>query len=287
MKLPLILSIILAFCTISAFSQQKPAEDVEYSVPDINGRATLLVSPELSGDVMIAKDGTTATLKVYVDEEGNVISAKCSLRCPTEVAAAAESAAAASKFKPLIVNGQAVKYSGFLLYTIAVQRVDWYRFGGALYSTYIFDNLSLGPVAAILTTEFADEKGKLQDLDNGVELELRWKTIEAVRDSIKSKLSSKDAWWFTLGMALREATAPFQSDRKLNREEVQQSLSNLRKFVESAPPEIPRQSVEKLKILSEYKIDPAMPDQDLNRQIYEMASAIRPEPRRPAVRRQP
>lgn len=287
MKLPLILSIILAFCTISAFSQQKPAEDVEYSVPDINGRATLLVSPELSGDVMIAKDGTTATLKVYVDEKGNVISAKCSLRCPTEVAAAAESAAAASKFKPLIVNGQAVKYSGFLLYTIAVQRVDWYRFGGALYSTYIFDNLSLGPVAAILTTEFADEKGKLQDLDNGVELELRWKTIEAVRDSIKSKLSSKDAWWFTLGMALREATAPFQSDRKLNREEVQQSLSNLRKFVESAPLEIPRQSVEKLKILSEYKIDPAMPVQDLNRQMYEMAAAIRPEPRRPAIQRQP
>ena len=287
MKLPLILSIILAFSTISVFSQQKPAEDVEYSVPDINGRATLLVTPELNGDVMIAKDGTTATLKVYVDENGNVISAKCSLQCPTEVAAAAESAAAASKFKPLIVNGQAVKYSGFLLYTIAVQRVDWYRFGGALYSTYIFDNLSLGPVAAILTTEFSDEKGKLQDLDNGVDLNTRWKTIEAVRDSIKSKLSSKNAWWFSLGIALREATAPLQSDRKLNRDEVQQSLSNLRKFVESAPPEIPKQSVEKLKILSEYKIDPAMPVQDLNRQIYEMASAIRPERRRTPVQRQP
>lgn len=287
MKLPLILSIILALFTISIFSQEKPAEDVEYSVADVNGRATMLVKPTLSGDVMIANDGTTATLKVYVDENGNVLSAKCSLRCPADVASAAETAAVASKFKPLIIDGKAVKYFGFLLYTIGIQRVDWYQFGGALYSTYIFDNLSLGPVAAILTTEFSDDKGKLQDLDNGVSLETRWKTIEAVRDSIKSKLSSRDAWWFTLGIALREATAPFQSDRKLNREEVQQSLSNLGKFVESAPAEIPKQSVEKLKTLSEYKIDPAMPVQDLSRQVYEMASAIRPEPRRPPVQRQP
>ena len=287
MKLPLILSIILALFTISIFSQEKPAEDVEYSVADLNGRATMLVKPTLSGDVMIANDGTTATLKVYVDENGNVLSAKCSLRCPADVASAAETAAVASKFKPLIIDGKAVKYFGFLLYTIGIQRVDWYQFGGALYSTYIFDNLSLGPVAAILTTEFSDDKGKLQDLDNGVSLETRWKTIEAVRDSIKSKLSSRDAWWFTLGIALREATAPFQSDRKLNREEVQQSLSNLGKFVESAPAEIPKQSVEKLKTLSEYKIDPAMPVQDLSRQVYEMASAIRPEPRRPPVQRQP
>lgn len=287
MKLPLILTIILVSFTVRAFSQEKPVEDVEYSVADINGRATMLIKPTLSGDVMIANDGATATLKVYVDENGNVLSAECSLRCPADVAPAAEAAAAASKFKPLIIDGKAVKYFGFLLYTIGIQRVDWYRFGGALYSTYIFDNLSLGPVAAILTTEFADEKGKLQDLDNGVSLETRWKTIEAVRDSIKSKLSSKDAWWFTLGIALREATAPFQSDRKLDREEVQRSLSNLRKFVESAPLEIPKQSVEKLKILSEYKIDPAMPAQDLNRQIYEMAAAIRPEPRRPAIQRQP
>jgi hypothetical protein len=120
-----------------------------------------------------------------------------------------------------------------------------------------------------------------------VSLETRWKTIEAVRDSIKSKLNSKDAWWFTLGMALREATAPFQSDRKLNRTEVQKSLSNLSKFLESAPAEVPKRSVEKLKALSEFKIDPAMPAQDLNRVIFEMASAIRPEPRRPPVQSQP
>lgn len=287
MRFPLALLIVLFISTFCAFSQAHKAEDVESWVPDINGRATLLVRPGLPGDVMISRDGTTTILKVYVDESGNVLSAICSLTCPANVGPSAEAAAMASKFRPLILNGRAVKYGGFLLYTITVQRVDWYRFGNVLYSTYIFDNLSLGPVAAILTTEFADEKGKLQDLDNGVSLETRWKTIEAVRDSLKSKLSSQDAWWFKLGMALREATAPFQSDRKLDRAEVQQSLSNLRKFVESAPAEIPQQSVEKLKILSEYKIDPAMQIQDLNRAIYEMASAIRPEPTRPPVRRQP
>ena len=159
------LSAIIALTTLIVVTGQD-TENKEriYSVPDINGRATLLVQPEIPGDVSLKADGSTLIVKVVVDADGNVVSAKCSLDCPKAAAGPAEVAAMASKFRPLIIGGRAVKYDGTLMYTIAVQRVNWYRFGMALHSTYIFDNLSLGPVAAMLTSEFAEERSKLLQL---------------------------------------------------------------------------------------------------------------------------
>lgn len=271
------LSAIIAMTTLLVAQGQNTADKERvYSVPDINGRATLLAQPEIPGDVSLKTDGKTMIVKVVVDADGNVVSAKCSLTCPQETAGAAEAAAMASKFRPLLIGGRAVKYDGTLMYTIAVERVNWYRFATALQSTYIFDNLSLGPVAAMLTNEFAGEKSKLQDLDRGVELAFRWKTIEGVRDSIKGKLKGKDAWWFDLAFAIREVTAPFQSDKKPNLSEVQAAISNLAKFVESAPSDVPPLTVENLRTLSTYKIDPAIPPQKTHQAIFKLASGIRP-----------
>jgi hypothetical protein len=157
-----------------------------------------------------------------------------------------------------------------------VERVNWYRFATALHSTYIFDNLSLGPVAAMLTSEFAGERSKLQELDRGVELAFRWKTIEGVKGSIRRKLQGRDAWWFDLAFAMREATAPFQSDKKLALSEVQAAISNLSKFVASAPSDVPPPTVENLRTLSNYKIDPAMPPREVHQAIFKLASGIRP-----------
>jgi len=262
--------------SIAAFGQVPGEKERVYSVPDLNGRAILLVRPEIPGDVAVKEDGNTLTVKVVVDANGDVVSAKCSLACPRSAAGLAEAAATASKFRPLFINGQAVKYDGTLMYTIALQKVDWYRFATALQSTYIFDNLSLGPVAAMLTNEFAGERGKLQDLDNSVELPVRWETIKGVRDSIRGKLQGRDAWWFDLGFALRGVTSPFQSDKKLDLREVQAAISNLVKFVESAPSDVPPATVENLRALSTYQIDPAMPPQEVRQAILKLAFSIRP-----------
>ncbi len=276
MKRALLSAIIAMTTLIVAQGQDTADKERVYSVPDINGRATLLVQPEIPGDVSLKSDGKTMIVKVVVDADGNVVTAKCSLTCPKETAGAAEAAAMASKFRPLLISGRAVKYDGTLMYTIAVERVNWYRFATALHSTYIFDNLSLGPVAAMLTNEFAGEKSKLQELDRGVELAFRWKTIEGVRESIRVKLKGRDAWWFDLAFAMREMTAPFQSDKKLDLSEVQAAISNLAKFVESAPADVPPPTVENLRTLSTYKIDQAMPPQQVQRAIFKLASGIRP-----------
>jgi hypothetical protein len=276
MKRCLLSAIIALTASIAALGQVPGEKERVYSVPDLNGRALLLVRPEIPGDVAVKEDGNTLIVKVVVDTNGDVVSAKCSLACPRAAAGLAEAAATASKFRPLLINGQAVKYDGTLMYTIAVQKVDWYRFATALQSTYIFDNLSLGPVAAMLTNEFAGERGKLQDLDNSVELPVRWETIKGVRDSIRGKLPARDAWWFDLGFAMREVTSPFQSDKKLDLSEVQAALSNLTKFVESAPSDVPPTTVENLRVLSTYQIDPAMPPQQVHQAIFKLASSIRP-----------
>jgi hypothetical protein len=272
-----LLSVIIALTTlIVALGQDTVDKERVYSVPDINGRATLLVQPEISSDVFLKTDGKTLIVKVVVDANGNVVSAKCSLICPKAAAGPAEVAAMASKFRPLIIGGRAVKYDGTLMYTIALEKVNWNRFATALQSAFIFDNLSLGPVAAMLTNEFAGERTKLQDLDNGVELAVRWKTIKGIRDSIRRKLQDRDAWWFDLGFAMREATSPFQSDKKLDLSEVQAAISNLAKFVVSTPPDVPPLTVENLRALSTYKIDRAMTPQEVRQTIFKLASGIRP-----------
>lgn len=276
MKRALLSAIIALTPSIAALGQDPGEKERVHSVPDLNGRAMLLVRPEIPGDVAVKEDGNTLIVKVVVDANGDVVSAKCSLDCPRAAAGPAEAAATASKFRPLFVNGRAVKYDGTLMYTIAVEKVNWYRFATALQSTYIFDNLSLGPVAAMLTNEFAGERGKLQDLDHGVELPVRWETIKGVRDSIRGKLQGRDAWWFGLGFAMREVTSPFQSDRKLDLSEVQAAISNLARFVESAPPDVPPATVDNLRTLSTYKIDPAMPPQEVHQAIFKLASSIRP-----------
>ena len=276
MKRALFSVIIVLTTLIVVFGQEPRDKERVYSVPNINGRATLLVQPEIPSDLSLKTDGNTLIVKVVVDANGNVVSAKCALSCPKAAAGPAEVAAIASKFRPLIIGGRAVKYDGTLMYTIAVEKVNWYRFAMALQSTYIFDNLSLGPVAAMLTNEFAGERTKLEDLDRGVELAFRWKTIEGVKGSIRGKLQGRDAWWFDLGFALREVTSPFQSDKKLDLSEVQTAISNLAKFVETAPTDVPPQTIENLRKLVTYKIEPAMPSQEVRQAIFKLASGIRP-----------
>ena len=276
MKRFLVLTIIALAASLAALGQEAAKAGESYSVPDINGRAVMLVRPDLPGDVIIEEDGKTIIVMVVVNANGDVTSAKCSLNCPKAAVGPAETAARASKFRPLIVAGQAVKYDGTLIYTITAQKVNWYRFAVALQSTFIFDNLSLGPVAAMLTNEYSAERVKLQELDARRDLQFRWDTIKGVRESVGAKLQGPDHWWFDLGFAMRDVTAPFQSDRRLDLNEVQTALSDLGKFHASAPADVPPATLEMLKKMAEYKIGPEMTPQEVHEAISKLAYRIRP-----------
>ena len=272
---------ISSLLAVSVFAQVPPDDRSLAWVPDINGRSIHLVKPAFPDTAVVTgADGDTIGLKVIVDESGNVISAQCSLSCHPFLKDAAELAAMTSKFKPLLVKGRAVRYEGTLLYSFVVNRVNWFGFGTALESTRQFDNISFGPVAQILASEFNTEKERLLalDADGGVDYDARQKGIAEVESSIKSKLKGTDLWHFELGMAIRRVTFWSMAGR-IDRREMQKSLEELAPFVASAPEGISKQLTEDLQAFSKFRIPTDMSDRDLIHAIYDMSRKIPHDPK--------
>ncbi len=259
---------------VSAFSiaAQSTASERPIDVPDINGMAVTLVKPAFPETAVAADaDGEAVTLKVVVDEIGNVVTAACSTTCHAMLKDAAELAALQSKFKPLIKDGRAVRYQGILIYTFVVNRVNWFRFATALESTRQFDNLSLGPVAQILPPDRQDEKTKLISLDaEGVTFETRQKVIAEVANSVRSKLTGRDLWHYDLAMALRRITFWTQAAEATDRGQLQKAIAALASNASAAPEDAPAELISDLTVISKYRIPDAIAERDLRRAIMEL-----------------
>jgi TonB family protein len=81
----------------------------------INGKAVSLPQPAYPDEAKQQRLSGTASIKVKIDEQGNVIEAKSI--CRTDVLGkAAEEAALKAKFSPTIFNGKPVKVTGFITY---------------------------------------------------------------------------------------------------------------------------------------------------------------------------
>jgi|GEM_PF-3313119 len=268
-----------AFFLYTTAGGQTEIKPPRISVPDINGRAISLVKPAFPETAVAAQaDGSGVSLKVVVDENGDVVSAQCSLNCHPMLKDAAELAAATSKFRPLIKDGLAVRYEGILLYTFVVDRIDWFRFGTALESTRQFDNISLGPVAQMLSTKFASEKTRLLDLDEkGVELETRWKVIREIESALKKKLKDGDLWRFEIAMALRRITFWTMAGGKTNRVELQSAIDELPRVIAAAPDDIPEKTIQALGVVAKYRVPADLPERDLRQAIMALARTIRIE----------
>lgn len=277
--IPVTLIFILLLCS-AVIGQVGKGAKPRIRVPDINGRAISLVKPDFPETaVAAAADGAAVSLKVVVDEDGNVISATCSLNCHPMLKDAAELAAATSKFAPLIVDGKAVKYDGILLYTFVIDRVEWYRFGTALESARQFDNISLGPVAQILSSRFADERKRLLSLDApGVELKTRWASIREVEGMLKEKLKDSDRWRFEIGMGLRRITFWTMAGEKTDRTLLQRAIDDLPRLIESAPEDISTETIDSLTAISKYRVPADLPERELRQAIYNMARTVRIQP---------
>jgi len=279
MQKGLLYSFIVTVLLHTAVTGQNPASTPRISVPDINGMAISLVKPAFPETAVAAQaDGSAVSLFVAVDENGNVISAKCSLNCHPMLKDAAELAASTSKFKPLIKDGQAVKYDGILLYSFVVDRIDWFRFGTSLESVRQFDNITAGPAAQILSTKFAQEKTQLLSLDaQGVDLETRWKVIREVEGLLKEKLTGGDLWRFEIAMALRRVTFWTMAGERTDRAELQTAIDNLPKFIAGAPEGVSERTIEALTAVSKYRVPAELPERELRQAISNMTRSIRIE----------
>jgi len=270
----ILICLALVLLISSTLCGQGAKERKRFSVPEFNGRATLLVKPVYTdSEAVLEADGKTLGLKVFVDTNGNVISATCSTACPAGLRNALERAAMESKFSPLIVGGELVSYEGLLLYSIAIERMDWYKFGTALESVHNFDNISAAPVAAQLTSQWGEEKARLLAIDSEKDVNVRIRTIAEIIDHFKKKLDVKAGWIFSSAVAVRNITFWLQTDSAIDRTALQEGFARISNVAKTAPAEIPKEFVDGLILVSEFKIDPEMSDRDLRKEIFKLSSS--------------
>lgn len=277
-RLTLFPLVLLLSASIGSFAQSSE-QDLPVDVPDINKLAITLVKPAFPETATAADaDGETVSVRVLVNEVGTPVLAVCSLTCHPMLKDAAESAAIQSKFKPFLIDGKPVAYRGQLLFTFVVTRVNWFRFATALESTRQFDNISLGPVAQILTTEFSAEKERLRSLDanGGVDYESRQKGISDVAGSIGSKLKGADLWWFELGLALRRVTFWPQAGERIDRAELEKAIAALQARIASPPEGVSEGLLTELTKMSKYQIPENISERDLRDAISDMNRAMIP-----------
>jgi hypothetical protein len=259
-------------------AQTEPNPPLE-SVPDINGLAVSLTQPEFpSTAVAVDADGATTSVRVVVDENGNVLTAVCSLTCHPMLRDAAEIAARRSTFKPRTRDGRPVKYQGILLYTFVVNRVNWFRFATALESTRQFDNISLGPVAQILSDQFVKQRESLASLDanGGADYGTRQKVIDEVTASFRSVLKDADLWWFELGLSLRRVTFWAMAAERIDRPRLQSAIADLARVVAASPEDVPQGLIAEITSISQYKIPAQISEQDLRMKLGEMSRRLWP-----------
>ncbi len=268
----LIVSLIFA---AAAFGQSEPTRYP--MVPDINAMAVNLVKPAFPETaVAVGADGEGVNLRVVVDENGNVILAKCSVNCHPMLREAAELAASLSKFRPLTKDGVATRYEGSLHYAFVIERVDWARFGTFLESARQFDNISVGPASQILSNAYKDEKEQLVALDKkGTTLETRWRVMREVEATLKSKLKGRDLWRFETAMALRRITFWTMAGEMTNRADLQKAIDALPKHIAAAPEGVSPQLLDQLREVAKYRVSAELPERDLRQAIRTMAGSIR------------
>ena len=259
----------------SSFGQSEPTA---VTVPDINGKATLLVRPDFPKDAAVAAtaDGNGAQVKIRVNEAGLVESAVCPANCHPSLRDAAELAARQSTFQRLLVEGRPTKYEGILIYNFVVNRVDWLRFGTSLESARQFDNLSLGPVASMLPDTMAAERDKLLALDKngGPPFETRQRVIGEVEATLRSRLSGDELFQFDVGSAVRGVSMWVQSRDSIHRSALEKSLRNLRQVLGRAPKDLSPRLLKALKALGDYTIRMDISEGDLRTDLAALSRAV-------------
>lgn len=85
----------------------------------LNNKAKTLIEPESSFEVIYENLSGEVKVNVRVDERGNVTKAEA-VSGHEKLRPAAEVAATASKFEPYLIQGKAVKFSGFLVFSVGM-----------------------------------------------------------------------------------------------------------------------------------------------------------------------
>jgi TonB family protein len=166
-----ILLVLLVFLfgvqIVSAQPQRTPAKSVPGGV--LNGKAETLPKPAYPSAAQAVRAEGAVSVQVLIDEEGAVISAEAVSGHPL-LQEAARVAALQSKFKPTLINGQAVKVSGVIVYNFLAgksERMNWFKVGYDLQSVQhspTLGFLNTNSIAKSFQADWTIETEQLQKL---------------------------------------------------------------------------------------------------------------------------
>ncbi|CAN5185809.1 hypothetical protein BH20ACI1_BH20ACI1_22680 [soil metagenome] len=230
---------------------QMPVSDKNISGGVLNGKALNLAIPAYPAAAKAVGAEGAVRVQVTIDENGDVVSASAVSGHPL-LRQAAETAAFASKFKPTLLNGQAVRVTGIISYNFtggnsAMNKSSWFKTGFDLASIQYNPsllNLNVSSIGKVFPADWTTETQQLQSLSEMKQVENTAQTksspsliaaTQTLIASLQSRLGSDELkyWQFNTGLKLSEALAKFR-----NPNEKQSALDSLRQQIQSAPSNI-------------------------------------------------
>lgn len=178
--------LVLVISNVSAQNATETNEIKSINKGVVNGSAVSLAKPAYPPAAKAVRAEGAVSVQVTIDEEGNVISAEAKSGHPLLQAAAIE-AARQSKFKPTLLQGQAVKVTGVIVYNFVADRSasgdnpNWYNAGRTLAALEKGASLRYSfpaQLGSLLLNDWTLERDYLQKLND-----LRTAEFEAVKNS--------------------------------------------------------------------------------------------------------
>jgi hypothetical protein len=172
----LIFSFLFFFFSISSAQEIVPKQE---SAEIIKGKSRTLVQPVYPNDARAARVSGSVEVKVLIDEEGNVVSAKA-VSGHFLLREVSEKAALESKFLPTYKDGVAVKVSGTIVYNFVPQNPpsnlppppptgNWLQLGFQLgrieTSESIDPDFSAAQYLNLIPQDQAEERNRIGQLD--------------------------------------------------------------------------------------------------------------------------
>ena len=258
------------FSNIAAQNQgaSPAAEDAKtISGGVLNGKAVNLVKPSYPAAAKAVRASGTVNVQVTIDENGNVISAAAVSGHPL-LRAASVQAARQSKFSPTILQGQAVKVTGIIVYNFALPKetknsVNLIPMGLAMFLTALKEiptdeetSQILRELGNELPAGMKDEKAKFDKLARAKSASEKSRIVDEIIASMRKDLTGTDAWMVDFGKqwgsAIGEAFKVTQSNYSKDRQNFIKGLQGMNWLLESPPKDISEDVLDKIRAISSY-----------------------------------
>ena len=233
----------------------------------LNGKAVNLVKPSYPAAAKAVRASGAVNVQVTIDENGNVISAAAVSGHPL-LRAASVQAARQSKFSPTILQGQAVKVTGIIVYNFTLPKetknsVNLIPMGLAMFLTALKEipmdeetSQILRELGNELPVGMKDEKAKFDKLARAKSASEKGRIVDEIVASMRKDLTGTDAWMVDFGKqwgsAIGEAFKVTQSNYSKDRQNFIKGLQGMNWLLESPPKDISEDVLDKIRAISSY-----------------------------------